>query len=182
MHLNPEKYYSVMARPVVVITTVSAEGKVNAAPFSFCSPISFSPPLFGFSCNPAHDTWANIQETKEFVVNVAGYELGDYMHILEQKFPRGVNELEKAGLRELPSKHVTPPRVEKCVAWIECKWREELTQEIGDHIWVVGEVLCVDVDDESWDGVVRAEKLLLHISGEYFAQEAKLTKYRRAKG
>jgi len=181
MKLEPEKYYSLLARPVVVVTTVSAEGKVNAAPFSFCSPVSFSPPLFGFSCNPAHDTWANILETGEFVINVASYELGDYMHILEQKFPRGVNELEKAGLKELPAKHVTPPRVEKCVAWIECRWVKKMTHEIGDHVWVVGEVLCAEVDDECWDGVVRAEKLLLHISGEYFAQEAKITKYRRAR-
>ncbi len=181
MLLDAEKYYTLLVRPVIVVTTVSAEGKVNAAPFSFCSPISFSPPLFGFSCNPAHDTWANVQETKEFVVNVASYELGDYMHVLEQKFPRGVNELEKAGLKELPSRHVTPPRVEKCLAWIECKLVEELTKEIGDHIWVVGEVLCAEVDDEYWDGVVRAEKMLLHISGEYFAQEAKVTKYKRAK-
>ena len=181
MQLNPEKYYAVFARPVVIITTVSAEEKVNAAPFSFCSPISFSPPLVGFSCNPAHDTWANVQETGEFVINVASFELGDYLHILEQKFPRGVNELEKAGLRELPSKCVRPPRVEKCVAWIECRWLRELTYEIGDHMWVVGEVQCAEVEDECWDGVVRAEKLLLHISGEYFAQEAKVTKYKRAK-
>ncbi|AEA48007.1 flavin reductase family protein [Archaeoglobus veneficus] len=179
MELEAKKYYALLARPVVVITTVSAEGKVNAAPFSFNTPISFSPPLYGFSCNPKHDTWANIQETKEFVVNVAGIELGDAMHILEQKFPRGVNELEKAGLEEVQSKTVKPPRVAKAIAWIECKLHS--SYEIGDHIWVVGEVSCAEVKDECWDGVIDVSRVLLHISGEFFAQEAKVTKYRRAK-
>jgi len=179
MELDAKKYYTLLLRPVVIITTVSAEGKVNAAPFSFNTPISFSPPLYGFSCNPKHDTWANIQETKEFVVNVAGYDLGNSLHILEQKFPRGVNELEKAGLKELQSKTVKPPRVEKAMAWIECKFYS--SYEIGDHIWVVGEVSAVEAKDGCWDGVVDASKALLHISGEYFAQEAKVTKYKRAK-
>ncbi len=179
MELDVKKYYTLLLRPVVIVTTVSAEGKVNAAPFSFNTPISFSPPLYGFSCNPKHDTWANIQETEEFVVNVAGYDLGGSLHILEQKFPRGVNELEKAGLKEMASKTVKPPRVEKAMAWIECKLHS--SYEIGDHVWVVGEVCCVDVKDGCWKEVIDAGKALLHISGVFFAQEAKITKYERAR-
>jgi len=179
MELNAKKYYTFLPRPVVVITTISADGKVNAAPFSFNTPVSFSPPLYGFSCNPKHDTWANIQETEEFVVNVAGCDLGSVMHILEQDFPRGVNELEKAGLEELPSKTVKPPRVAKAIAWVECKLHS--SYEIGDHIWVVGKVSCAEAREGCWDGVIDASRALFHISGEYFAQEAKLTKYRRVR-
>ncbi|HID43784.1 MAG TPA: flavin reductase family protein, partial [Archaeoglobaceae archaeon] len=103
MRLENSKFYTLLIRPVVVITTISDKGEVNAAPFSFNSPISFSPPLFGFSCNPEHDTWTNIQKNGEFVVNIAGKKLGDYMHILEKDFPYGVNELEEAGLEQMKS-------------------------------------------------------------------------------
>ena len=65
------------------------------------------------------------------------------------------------------------------MAWIECKLHS--SYEIGDHVWVVGEVSCAEAKDECWDGVIDSGKALLHISGEYFAQEAKLTKYKRAK-
>lgn len=179
MELDAKKYYTLLVRPVVVITTISEDGKVNAAPFSFSSPISFSPPLYGFACNPKHDTWTNISKTSEFVVNVAGKKLGEAMHILEQDFPYGVNELEKAGLAEVPSKKVRPPRVKDAIAWIECKLENHF--EIGDHIWVVGRVLEAEVKDEFWKDVIDASEALCHVSGEYFAQNAEIVKYKRAK-
>ena len=177
--MEPKKFYTLLVRPVVVITTISEDGKVNAAPFSFNSPISFSPPLYGFACNPKHDTWTNVSKTGEFVVNVAGKELGNVMHILEQDFPYGVNELEKAGLTEIPSNKVKPPRVKEAIAWIECKL--ESYYEIGDHIWVVGKVLDVDVKEEYWKNVIDASEALCLISGEFFAQNAEIVKYKRAK-
>ena len=68
MKLNEKDYYKLLIRPVNIITTISEDGKVNAAPFSFNTPISFSPPLYCFSCSPMHDTWTNIRKTREFVV------------------------------------------------------------------------------------------------------------------
>jgi flavin reductase (DIM6/NTAB) family NADH-FMN oxidoreductase RutF len=178
MKLERNKFYTLLIRPVVIVTTISEDGKVNAAPFSFNTPISFSPPLYGFSCNPRHDTWTNIQKTKEFVVNVAGKELGNYLHILERDYPYGVNELEEAGLAELPSKKVKPPRVKDALAWIECEAISHF--EIGDHIWVVGHVLEVEVRDDAWDNVIDAGRALCHISGKYFAQDSEIKEYKRA--
>jgi flavin reductase (DIM6/NTAB) family NADH-FMN oxidoreductase RutF len=178
MKLETKKFYTLLVRPVVVITT-AFEDKVNAAPFSFNTPISFSPPLYGFACNPKHDTWLNISKAGEFVVNVAGKNLGDVMHILETDFPYGVNELEKAGLEELPSKKVKPPRVKDALAWIECKLHS--THELGDHIWVVGEVVEAEVKDEAWKDVIDVSEVLCHISGVYFAQNLELAKYKRVR-
>ncbi|MCK4733966.1 MAG: flavin reductase, partial [Methanophagales archaeon] len=76
MELEKGAYPKVLVRPVVVVTTISERGIANAAPFSLNSPMSFEPPLYGFSCNSKHDTWKNIQANGEFVVNVAGKELG----------------------------------------------------------------------------------------------------------
>jgi len=178
MRLENSKFYTLLIRPVVVITTISDKGEVNAAPFSFNSPISFSPPLFGFSCNPEHDTWTNIQKNGEFVVNIAGKKLGDYMHILEKDFPYGVNELEEAGLEQMESNKVKPPRVKDAIAWLECKTVN--TVELGDHVWITGEVLECEVKDEFYDKVIKVGEELCHISGKYFAQDSKIKEYKRA--
>ena len=177
MKLPENKFYALLVRPVVIITTTSKDGKVNAAPFSFTTPLSFSPPLFSFATMPTHDTWQNLLETKEFVANIAGKNLGRVMHILEEDFPRGVNEIEKANLHEEKSLYVKPPRIKEALGWIECKMEKYV--ETGDHILVVGKVLCAEVKEEFWKEVIDTKEVLFHITGEYFAQDARLCKYRR---
>jgi len=181
MKLQRSRFFSAVARPVVIVTTISERGEVNAAPFSFNTPLAFEPPLYGISCDPEHDTWMNIRETKEFVVNVAGRNLGECMWILEKDYPRGLNELKEAGLEEIPSKKVKPPRVKDAVAWLECSLHS--FYEIGDHVFIAGEVLEAEINDVFVeDGKVKTEELLLHISGKFFAEGARAAEYRRAKG
>lgn len=179
MNVDKSKFHTMLVRPVIIVTTISDDGKVNAAPFSFSSPISFSPPIMGFSCNPQHDTWTNIHKNGEFVVNVAGKELGEYMHILEQKFPYGVNELEEAGLSSSPSKAVEPSRLDDALGWMECKTM--FAKRLGDHIWIAGDVLEAEARDNFYDEVIDAGEALSHISSTYFAQDAQLKEYKRAK-
>jgi len=160
------EFYKLFVRPTIVVTTVSKRGIPNAAPFSFCSPIRFSPPLVGLASSPKHDTWRNIKETKEFVVNIIGEELGNVMHILEKDFPYEVSEIEKAGLTEEKSKKVSPPRIKEAYAWLECKLYHSI--ELGDHIWITGEVLLTEAKPGIYQKVVKVEKAkpLCHISGE----------------
>ena len=181
MKLSTKDYPKLLVRPVIVVTTISKNGVPNAAPFSFNSPISFEPPLYGFSCNPAHDTWRNIQDTGEFVVNVAGEDMGDLMKILEEKYPYEVSEIEKAGLNEEPSDVVKPPRIREAIAWIECTLDKAV--ELGDHIWVAGKVVAAGVKGDSWEGVLEPEssKPLCHIAGEFFAVDMVTKKFERAK-
>ena len=179
MMVNTNKYHRLLTRPVVVISTISKKGISNAAPFSFNSPISFNPPLYGFSCMPRHHTWKNIKESKEFVVNIIGKSFGPLMHILEHKFPYEISEIEKAGLTELPSKFVKPLRIKEAIGWIECKLEE--SKLIGDHRWIVGKVLGIEVKEEFWKEVLNVEKVnpLFHISGKFFATDAKSKEYKR---
>ncbi len=169
MELGTGNFYKLNARSCVVVTTASKRGISNAAPFSFNSPISFSPPLFGISCNPKHDTWRNIKETEEFVVNFVDENFGEVMHILEKDFPYEVSEIKEAGLTEVPSKKVSPPRIKEAYAWLECKLYD--AKELGDHIWITGEVVHAEVRDGCFNGALDPEKCrsLLHISGKYFA-------------
>lgn len=181
MRLNPEDYSKLFVRPVVVVTTVSKNGVPNAAPFSMNTPLSFEPPLYGFSCHPGHDTWRNIQDTKEFVVNVAGEDMGDLMKILEEKYPPDVNELEKAGLTEAESEVVKPPRIKEAIGWIECRFEKSV--ELGDHILITGKVVSAGVKDNLWDGVLKPETAhpLAHISREYFAVDMVTRTFERAR-
>jgi len=113
MRLRKEELYKVLVRPTVVITTISRNGTLNAAPFSWTSPITTKPPLFEFSCNPAHDTWRNIRSNGEFVANLVEEDFGPLMPILEHDFPYEVNEIEKANLTEMRSVKIKPPRIKE---------------------------------------------------------------------
>jgi flavin reductase (DIM6/NTAB) family NADH-FMN oxidoreductase RutF len=180
MKISPRDFYKLLIRPVVVVSTISANGVSNAAPFSFNSPVSFSPPIIAVFSNPAHDTWRNIRENKEFVVNIVGEDFGPLMKILEKDFPYGVSEIEKAGLTEQPSNKVRPPRIKEAYAWLECRMVDSL--ELGDHVLIAGEVLEAEVRDELFDKVIDIEKAkpLGHIAGEYFSTECKRKKFERA--
>ncbi len=173
MKLKKPEYYKLLLRPVIVVSTISKKGVSNAAPFSFNMPISFIPPIFSFSCNPTHDTWRNIQENGEFVVNIVGENFGPLMHILEKDLPYETSEIEEAELTEIKSNHVRPPRIGEAYAWLECKMIHSV--ELGDHILIAGEVLEAEVKDEFFDGIVLQEKAkpLSHISGPYFGTNSK---------
>jgi flavin reductase (DIM6/NTAB) family NADH-FMN oxidoreductase RutF len=183
MEIETKAFPKLLVRTAVVITTISERGISNAAPFSFNSPISFEPPLYGFSCNPAHDTWRNIQENGEFVVNLVGEDLAGLLHVLETDYPYEDSEIAHAGLTEEQAEEVKPPRIKEALAWIECKLEKSV--ELGDHIWITGRVLKVDVKDEFWKeaGLLDLEKarLLCHISGESFVVAMKEARYKRAK-
>lgn len=180
MKLKALQFYKLLLRPVVVISTVSKNGISNAAPFSFNMPISFIPPIFSFSCNPAHDTWRNVQENKEFVANIVGEDFGPLMQILEKDFPYEVSEIKEAGLTEVKSNHVKPPRIKEAYAWLECKVIH--TVELGDHVFIAGEVLEAEIKDEFIDKTVILDKAkpLSHVAGPYFGTGSKAVDFKRA--
>ncbi|MEM2875576.1 MAG: flavin reductase family protein [Candidatus Bathyarchaeia archaeon] len=179
MKLDKGYFYKLSVRPTVVISTISAEGVPNAAPFSFNSPVGINPPRFCFACNPKHDTWRNIRENGEFVVNYVGANFGPLMRILETDYPYGVNEIKEAGLTEVKSEIVKPPRIKEAYAWLECRMVKNL--DVGDHILIVGDVLETEVKDEFMDDVIKVEraKPLNHIFGGYFVYRMKVDKFPR---
>jgi len=179
MELEPRLLHRLNVRSCVVVSTASPRGISNAAPFSFNSPISFSPPLFGISCQPGHDTWRNIKERGEFVVNFVDERFGEVMQILDRKYPYEVSEVEKAGLTESPAVKLSTPRIKEAYAWLECRLYD--SRELGDHIWITGEVLQAEIKDECYEKALNTERCpgLLHSAGEDFAVPQH-RKYKRA--
>lgn len=168
--INPENAYRILApRPTVIVTTVSSEGEVNAAPFSFTMPVSMNPPLIAFASVATHHTYQNLEETGEFVVNIPHQELLDKLWITSQKFPKKVNELEKADLNAIESITVKPPGIKECLAHLECE--VDFLRECGDHQLVIGKVGRVRIQSHILkDGLLDVEKVkpLLHLGGVYF--------------
>lgn len=165
-----EHAYRLLApRPTIIVTSKSMDGKINAAPFSFTMPVSINPPLISFASVPTHHTFKNIDETKEFVVNIPNEDILSKLWITSEKFPEEVNEIEKAGLTQIDSLKVSPPKIGECIAHMECKvhW----IKDSGDHKLIVGEVLHADAATNSLkDGFLDVEQVkpVLHLGGVNF--------------
>ncbi|MDH3668753.1 MAG: flavin reductase family protein, partial [Paracoccaceae bacterium] len=106
----------VAPRPIALVTTVSDRGQMNAAPMSFFNVFAHEPPIviLGLNTRPdgsLKDTTLNIGETGEFVVNLCDLPMAQQMVDCGIGFPRGVDEVDKAGLSLIPSLQVRPGRV-----------------------------------------------------------------------
>jgi flavin reductase (DIM6/NTAB) family NADH-FMN oxidoreductase RutF len=161
---------SVAPRPIAWVSTVSAAGQPNLAPFSFFNAMSVSPPLLGFSPglrSPTagdgpgapkddapkdgvpKDTLRNVRETKEFVVNIVTYDLLRAMNITSGDYAPSVNEFDLAKVTPAPSTLVRPARVAESPVSFECKLHKILDfspAPTGSSL-VIGEIVCIHLDD-----------------------------------
>ncbi len=143
----------VVPRPIAWITTVSGEGVVNLAPFSFYNAITTKPPLLMVSIGKRKDgslkdTSRNIRETGEFVVNLVSEELLEKMHLTGKDFPPDVSEAQELGIELEPSLAVEPPRVKDSPASLECTVKEIIPLGSTPMDVVIGEVVAVKWDEE----------------------------------
>jgi flavin reductase (DIM6/NTAB) family NADH-FMN oxidoreductase RutF len=142
----------VAPRPIGWISTISAKGEINLAPYSFFNAVSSRPPAVMFSSESHKDTAANIEATKEFVCNLATFDLRMEMNATSEAFPHGVNEMERAGLEAAPSHLVKPPRVARSPCALECVFLKSVKLDDLDgkpmtaHI-VFGQVVGIYIDD-----------------------------------
>lgn len=117
MKVKAENFYQILSpRWTVLISTIDKEGKPNAAPFSFVTPVSSNPPLVLFAAAPQRHTLANARETHEFVLNIVPEQLLDTLWICSKAFPKGVNEIIESGLSERKSRMVKAPGIKECLA------------------------------------------------------------------
>jgi flavin reductase (DIM6/NTAB) family NADH-FMN oxidoreductase RutF len=163
----------VVPRPIAWVTTVNADGIVNAAPFSFFNVLGSKPPIVGICPGDREDgtpkdTARNIRLTHEFVVNLVDEDVAEPMNGTSASAPYGTNELEAAGLTTHPSSVVCPPRIAESPANLECK--EWGTLQIGDNRLIIGLVKRIHVRDELIDpGTLRIRSELLHSIGRMAA-------------
>ena len=143
---------TVVPRPIGWLTTVSAKGEINLAPYSFFNAVSEHPPMVMFSSGGRKDTIAFVEETREFVCNFANFALREAVSMSGMEFPRGVNEMIEAGLAPAPSRLVRPPRVAASPCALECKLLRivdltDLDGRTSQRFVVFGQVVGVYIDD-----------------------------------
>lgn len=166
-HNLPHSPYAALAipRPIGWISTVSRAGVINLAPYSFFNLVSSQPPWVMFSSGPRKDSQRNAEETGEFVVNIATFDLKEVMNASSAEFEPGVSEPAAVGIEMVPSRQVRPPRVARSPAAFECKYFKtvELVGSDGKRnrsSVVLGEVVGVYIDDAVIvDGVVDVTRI-----------------------
>jgi flavin reductase (DIM6/NTAB) family NADH-FMN oxidoreductase RutF len=169
-HDYADRAYQLLAsvvtpRPIAFVTTVSLDGRVNAAPFSFFNLFGARPPILAFAPSDREDgtpkdTALNVRATHEFVVNLVDEAIAEAMNQCAASLPYGENELVHAGLTALPSSLVKPPRIRESPASMECE--EWGTLNIGKNRLVIGVIKRLHLRDDLFDAQtkrVHSEKL-----------------------
>ena len=113
-------------RPICWASTLSKEGNANLAPYSFFNLFSSNPPVIVFSSNrrgrdnTTKDTYHNLLDTGEVVVNIVSYDLVHQMNISSTDYAEDINEFSKAGVTPIASEVVKPFRVKEAKVQLEC--------------------------------------------------------------
>lgn len=146
----------VTPRPIAWVTTISAEGKVNAAPFSSYNYVAHSPPMLAINIGKRDgqlkDTARNMIQTKEFVVNVPTESNMDLMHACGADYPAEVSEVEALGIALIPGVKVRVPRIAVTPVQMECRLVRALNLGRGLNTLYIGEVLAFHLSGEVYDG------------------------------
>jgi flavin reductase (DIM6/NTAB) family NADH-FMN oxidoreductase RutF len=142
----------VVPRPIGWISSISAEGHVNLAPYSFFNAFQANPHLVGFASDGMKDSAAYVAETREFVCNFVSEDLWQDMNKTSAPLPLGESEIAHAGIETASSRLVAPPRVARAVAALECRWTETIhlkdaSGRPSDAFLVCGEVVGIHIDD-----------------------------------
>lgn len=166
--LSPRDAYNWMAgtitpRPIAWVSTVSADGKTNLAPFSFFNGITGNPPTLMFSAvnnrgGVKKDTVLNIEATGEFVVNLVPYVLTEKMNACAALLPHGESEFDAFDIDATASTRVKPPRVTAAPVSFECTLHTILPigEGAGAASVVFGRIVAAHVNDAilGADGVI----------------------------
>lgn len=161
---NPFKSL-VVPRPIGWISSQDGNGVVNLAPYSFFNGVASEPPTVMFSSNGAHsegrykDSVKNVQDTGEFVCNLATWETREAMNATSAMVARSVDEFQLSGLTPVPSRLVKPPRVKESPVHLECTYLQtvELPCDTPEqsNLVVFGHVIGIHIDDSIIsDGII----------------------------
>lgn len=143
---------TVTPRPIAWVTTLSKDGEVNAAPYSFFNVMGHTPPTLAIGILPdaakgVKDTADNILKQGEFVVNLVSEALASQMNVTAIDAPSGMNELEMAKLKTRPSQKVKPPQIADSPVSFECKNLASMVTG-PEQVIVIGEILSMRIEDE----------------------------------
>ena len=173
---------SVGPRPIAFASTIDKNGNRNLSPFSFFNVFSANPPIAIFSpaksgrTNTQKDTYHNVKEVAECVINIVNYPIVQQMSLSSTAYGPEVDEFVKAGLTPIESEMVRPFRVKESPVQLECIIKEvvELGNEGGAGNLVICEVKLIHIDDTilNEEGMIDQNKIDLvgRMGGDYYVR------------
>lgn len=173
---------AIAPRPIAFASTIDKEGNVNLSPFSFFNVFGSNPPVLIFSParrvrdNTTKHSLENVKEVKEVVINMVNYSMVEQMSLASTEYDKGVNEFVKAGLTEVSSTLVKPPRVAESPVAFECKVLQILPvgEEGGAANLIICEVVMVHVNEDvlDKDGKIDPFKLdsVARMGGDWYCR------------
>lgn len=142
-------------RPIALASTINKDGVPNLSPFSFFNVFSANPPLVIFSParrgadNTTKHTYENVKAIPEVVINIVNYNITYQMVLSSANYPKGVNEIEKAGFTAIDSDLIRPKRIAESPVQFECIVKQviELSDGPAAGNLVLAEVVKIHVDE-----------------------------------
>ena len=151
---------TILPRPIAFVSTLSLDGKPNLAPYSFFNGVCSKPPTLLF-CPMQRgvdglkkDTLRNIEETKQFVVNVVTETIAEAMNITAGDYAPEISEFEMAKLTPVASEKILPPRVLESPINMECELNQIIyvgDGEVGSGSIVIGTVVCFHIHPKLYE-------------------------------
>lgn len=164
--------YRLLQPGTVALVTTRYLDKVNVMPASWVAPVSYHPPLIGVAVAPDNLTHDLIRRSEVFALNIPGRPLAEQVDRAGCISGRDVDDkLAQLGLTEAEADEIDVPRIEECLAHIECGLVRAIA--LGDHVWFVGQVLAAQADDEAFHetwrlGEDEEARPLLHLGGPVY--------------
>ncbi|WP_010098870.1 flavin reductase family protein [Ornithinibacillus scapharcae] len=170
---------TIIPRPIAFVTSITDEGIVNGAPFSYFNIISSNPPMISLSIQrrsgEMKDTARNIVRHKEFVVHIVDESNVNKINQTAASLPPNESEIEHAKLTLMPSDEVTVPGIEEAKVRFECRLEQAL--ELGDSDvgvdLLIGKIVRFHIAEELYDsGRINQEKLaaVSRLAGSSYAK------------
>lgn len=173
---------AVTPRPIAFASTIDGAGNVNLSPFSFFNCFGANPPILVFSParrgrdNTTKDTYENLLEVPEVVINIVNYSMVQQTSLASTEYPKGVNEFKKAGFTEVASSLVKPPRVGESPIAMECKVSQIIKtgDKGGAGNLVICEVVLMHIKEDVLDAEGRIDPWKLdavaRLGGEWYCR------------
>ncbi|WP_244849693.1 flavin reductase family protein [Caballeronia sp. SL2Y3] len=154
-HGLPHDPFKAIVAPRVIgwISSRTAEGGVNLAPYSFFGAFATFPYVIGFSSEGRKDSISNIEATGEFVWNMSTRPLAERMNRTSAPVAPEIDEFELAGLTKAPGRNVDVPHVAESPAALECRLLQvvrihDLAGQPMNNWLALGQVVGVHIRSE----------------------------------
>ncbi|MDH5793819.1 MAG: flavin reductase family protein [Candidatus Bathyarchaeota archaeon] len=154
---------------IVLVSCVGKRGRPNIITLAWAMPASINPQLVAVSIRPERHSFALIEETKEFVINIPTMDILKATLSCGRKSGRDYDKFKETSLTPLPARKVKPPIIKECVAHLECKLHNQFAT--GDHTIFVGEIVEAYADKEAFTDKYNLKKarMIFHLGEDEFA-------------